>query len=1141
MLKKTRRVLIAICIIAVIASICVLTACQPKHTHDLQEHQKVEATCITDGQSAYWSCEGCGKIFSDAEGQNETTLEALKIAKLGHHLEKVDAKAATCTENGNIEYWRCTNSGCGKYFSDAQGQTEIVVTTTTVPAIAHANVKEVKAGIDTEAKKGWNYHWYCEDCGKCFNNSFGDEELAESTVYYYPIESVSINLSGKKAGTVAAITEGNVTLTSAYEGVSAEGTIADGVLTLSNVYPIAYEVVCDKYIGSVTFEAGKTEYAVELMYEAVKVFGEGADSIDRSHMADSDPYISIKNKSGKIALAELQDIGELGSAYYLQTNVKIDGTFSAWAEQLMFIVTDGTEPNDAGVALWMSLAADHIHICRYNSTHEPEGPNSGYDGKGNDATSPAMCSQITSLLYSEAGLNVRVLRNGGAMTLFYQNADGNWVKFYSFGTCGGNPRIALGVSANTGTEVVFSNYSVEKLTHVDMELPVEGTPGKLEHYVDANGNLFDMDGNPVVADDITISVVAKVEDSSDGNLIDSASNYWKNLIYSEVYQQEGTTVTVKKSSEENGLINFDVTKAIVIDDQYENGKGIILDGINKSHMKIDGNGAFGDINVTVGKNAKTISLWTGGWLAKVRVSLYESGKLYSVAEIGSTDWSPDTFNKVISFDVDTSDLEDDTTKVYTLKIEYLGGVAGAGNSRVRLAGIAVFGEERALTHHEEAQQDDGSIVIAHYTDAEGNYYTEDKVLINVADLTIVPAKVEDSRDVNLNDANANHYLNPIYWEVYTFVEGAQNIQSMADVNDLISFDFSGLTIYDNDGGQGVKLNGSSTSPFRIPGTDGAYGDITVIVGKDAKRIAVWSGTWLAKARISLYQNGKRVSFAEIGNIGWDPSSVNQLVMFDVDTSELEGDATKTYTIKIEYLGGVAGADNARIRLSAIAVLGEEIELTHHDKVIDNGKIVAAHYTDTEGNYYTDGKVLTTLEALTNVSVIEDASKTDLAKTDAIYYEIYKQDGSTGSVTAKEDTTDLISYDVSGLTLTACAGENAQGVALDGGENPTHISIDGNGSLGEITITITKDVKYIEVYVSSWLAGVDVELFNGKTSIAKLSEEGIWGNWNKVFTIAIDGATLAVDGDVTLTLKVSHAGGVAGEGDRRVHLSGIAIF
>ncbi|MFQ9567096.1 MAG: hypothetical protein ACLR03_00050 [Roseburia inulinivorans] len=46
--------------------------------------EKVPATCETAGVEAYWKCSVCGKLFSDAEGKTETTLEKLAIPATGH-------------------------------------------------------------------------------------------------------------------------------------------------------------------------------------------------------------------------------------------------------------------------------------------------------------------------------------------------------------------------------------------------------------------------------------------------------------------------------------------------------------------------------------------------------------------------------------------------------------------------------------------------------------------------------------------------------------------------------------------------------------------------------------------------------------------------------------------------------------------------------------------------------------------------------------------------------------------------------------------------------------------------------------------------------------------------------------------------
>ncbi|MGM9524440.1 MAG: S-layer homology domain-containing protein [Faecousia sp.] len=54
---------------------------------------------------------------------------------VGHILTKAEAKAATCTEAGNSEYWTC--SVCGKYFSDKDGKTEIVKDSWKIAATGH--------------------------------------------------------------------------------------------------------------------------------------------------------------------------------------------------------------------------------------------------------------------------------------------------------------------------------------------------------------------------------------------------------------------------------------------------------------------------------------------------------------------------------------------------------------------------------------------------------------------------------------------------------------------------------------------------------------------------------------------------------------------------------------------------------------------------------------------------------------------------------------------------------------------------------------------------------------------------------------------------------------------------------------------
>ena len=58
--------------------------------------------------------------------------EGLKVSITPGRTQKVDAKPATATENGNIQYWYCP--ACQKFFSDDAHTKEITLEDTVIPA-----------------------------------------------------------------------------------------------------------------------------------------------------------------------------------------------------------------------------------------------------------------------------------------------------------------------------------------------------------------------------------------------------------------------------------------------------------------------------------------------------------------------------------------------------------------------------------------------------------------------------------------------------------------------------------------------------------------------------------------------------------------------------------------------------------------------------------------------------------------------------------------------------------------------------------------------------------------------------------------------------------------------------------------------
>jgi uncharacterized repeat protein (TIGR02543 family) len=82
---------------------CTVDGCNGLETKDCSGGK---ATCTEKAV-----CEYCGKAYGKPDSNNHTDLK------------HIDAKAATKTAEGNIEYWYC--GGCDKYYSDKDGINEI--------------------------------------------------------------------------------------------------------------------------------------------------------------------------------------------------------------------------------------------------------------------------------------------------------------------------------------------------------------------------------------------------------------------------------------------------------------------------------------------------------------------------------------------------------------------------------------------------------------------------------------------------------------------------------------------------------------------------------------------------------------------------------------------------------------------------------------------------------------------------------------------------------------------------------------------------------------------------------------------------------------------------------------------------------
>ena len=252
----------------------VSASCSVTVTHGNMVHiPKKDATCTAEGNKEYWTCGTCGKIFSDAEGKTEIELSATVIPATGHNLTKTEEKAPTCTAEGNTEYWTCET--CGKIFSDAEGKTEIALSDTVISKLGHSYGEPV--WIWSEDGKSCTVTFTCD-------NDENHQESKEASITSTVKEEPTCTEDGITVYTATVEFNGQTyTDTKEIADLPATGhqlTKVDGkVQTIEETGNITYWhcEICDKYFSD---ENGEHEISLEdtILAKLPKLL-EGADQV----------------------------------------------------------------------------------------------------------------------------------------------------------------------------------------------------------------------------------------------------------------------------------------------------------------------------------------------------------------------------------------------------------------------------------------------------------------------------------------------------------------------------------------------------------------------------------------------------------------------------------------------------------------------------------------------------------------------------------------------------------------------------------------------------------------------------------------------------------------------------------------------
>ena len=141
--------------------------------HDYQKVEAKEATCTEPGNIEYYKCSRCTKLFVDEEGaKKEITADKVVTTKDHEYGELIEEVPATCTEEGTKAHYKC--SVCEKLFVDEttmQGETsvtikkEVTAVDLVIEKIAHTP-KAVEAVAATCTKPGLTEGSVCDVCGE---------------------------------------------------------------------------------------------------------------------------------------------------------------------------------------------------------------------------------------------------------------------------------------------------------------------------------------------------------------------------------------------------------------------------------------------------------------------------------------------------------------------------------------------------------------------------------------------------------------------------------------------------------------------------------------------------------------------------------------------------------------------------------------------------------------------------------------------------------------------------------------------------------------------------------------------------------------------------------------------------------------
>ena len=164
--------------------------------HNTVHFEAVDPGCHYNGNLEYWFCVDCETVWQDAALTQLTNLKNVIVPAVGGDVVAFEAVAPACHYNGNIAYWYCPE--CDQFWAD-EALTQVTNSKNVIVPAVGGDVEHVEAKAPTCFEAGNIEYWYCAECEQYWQNEALTQLTNSKNVIVAPIDHTIVHIEAVEA------------------------------------------------------------------------------------------------------------------------------------------------------------------------------------------------------------------------------------------------------------------------------------------------------------------------------------------------------------------------------------------------------------------------------------------------------------------------------------------------------------------------------------------------------------------------------------------------------------------------------------------------------------------------------------------------------------------------------------------------------------------------------------------------------------------------------------------------------------------------------------------------------------------------------------------------------------------------------